>query len=209
MNGNNARENSKHGHVFRPGPFHRHRAYWLDGAKLHWRIGNQAGHLPLSDISALRLYLPEGGNAVTAQCVLVGKSGHRHKISDRYWWRWTLQERHRFGHHERRTATFRGLTFTLARRLKKANSNAIFELGPGRSEWIATCIVGVLAVAIIAGGGALMMARGVFSLPAAAFMGLALLYLPLLWPVIRSGGPQPFDPETLHIANAPADEAGG
>lgn len=43
---------------------------------------------------------------------------------------------------------------------------------------------GVLAVSIIA-GGALMMVRGVFSLPAAAFMGLAFLYLPLHWPVIR------------------------
>ena len=80
--------------------------------------------------------------------------------------------------------------------------------GPGRNEWIATCIVGVLAMSIIAGGGTLMMARGVFSLPAAALIGLALLYLPLLWQVIRSGGPQPFDPEILHNANAPSDEAG-
>ena len=54
-----------------------------------------------------------------------------------------------------------------------------------------------------------MMARGVFSLPVAAFMGLALLYLPLLWPVIRSRGLQPFDPDTLHDANTPPDEAGG
>lgn len=204
----NVQENSRHGHVFRPGPFHKSRAYWLDGAILHWRIGDDEDHVPLSDIAAMRLYLPDGGDAVTAQCVLVENNGRRHRISDRYWWRWTRDERHRFGRHQRRTATFCGLSYTLARRLVKANPQAVCQTGPGRGEWIATCMVAIFALLVVLGGLGLMLKSGEFSLVAAAFMGLAILYLPLLWPVIRSGGPKPLDPETLHFATPPPDRAG-
>lgn len=192
-----AKENSRYGHVFRPGPFHKSRAYWLDGAILHWRIGDHADHVALDDIAAMRLYLPAGGEAVTAQCVIVENNGRRHRISDRYWWRWTREERHRFGRHQRRTDTFRGLVCTLARRLVKANPQAVCQTGPGRGIWIASCLVASFALVIVLAGAGLMLKRGEFSLVAAAFTGVAILYLPLLWPVIRSGGPKPLDPETL------------
>jgi len=45
-----------------------------------------------------------------------------------------------------------------------------------------------------------MIAEGEFHIAAAAYMALALFQLPLLWPVIRTGGPRPLDPQSLHDA---------
>lgn len=192
------RENSRHGHVFRPGPLRAQQAWWLEGHVLHWKRGQKTGHIPLGEIASMRLHLPAGGAAATAQCELTEVSGRRHRITDRYWFRWTPEERHRFGRHERHEATFRGLTFTLARRLAQARPQAQILAGPGRGEWIATCIVAALAIAILTGGAGLMTAAGRVSLPALAFMAVCALYLPVLWPVVRSGGPRPLDPATLH-----------
>lgn len=200
----NAREMSRHGHVFRPGPFHRRRAYWLNGAVLHWRIGTSEGHVALTDIASMRLN-PAEGTGAASRCVLVERTGRVHKFSDIYWPRWTKQERSHWGRLQRRDATFRGLTFTLARRLKTANPEALIETGPGRGEWLATCIVAALAAAIVIMGIALMVIHSRFEPAAAAFMALAAIYLPMLWPVIRSGGPKPLDPQTLHNANPPPD----
>ena len=200
----NARELSQHGHVFRPGPFHRCRAYWLDGAVLHWRIGSVEGHVQLSEIASMRLNLADGTGSA-ARCVLVEKTGRVHKLCDRYWPRWTQEERRYGGRLQRRDTTFRALTFTLARRLKKANPDAVIQTGPGRGEWLATCIVAALAVVIIVGGTGLMIAEGRIHFVAIAFMALAAIYLPMLWPVIRSGGPQSLDHASLHNANPPPD----
>lgn len=200
-----AREQSRHAHVFRPGPFHRRRAWWLDGAVLHWRIGSGEGHVQLADIVSMRLDLAEGTGSA-ARCVLVEKTGRVHRLRDRYWPRWTREERRYWGRLQRRNATFRALTFTLARRLKDANPDAVIETGPGRGEWTATCLVAALAVVIILGGAGLMVAQGRIHFAALAFMALAAVYLPLLWLVIRSGGPRPLDTATLHNAD-PAPDA--
>ncbi|WP_186396633.1 hypothetical protein [Stappia sp. TSB10GB4] len=199
-----ALEQSQHGHVFRPGRLRRQRAYWLDGAVLHWRIGSREGHVALTDIASLRLNLPATPR-LAASCVLVEKTGRVHKLSDIYWPRWTREERPYWGRLQRREATFRALTFTLARRLNKANPDAILETGPGRAEWLATCVVALLAAAIVIVGIALMVVHGRFEPAAAAFMAVAAIYLPVLWPVIRSGGPKPLHPDTLHNANPPPD----
>mgnify|MGYP007078756602 FL=1 len=199
-----AREHSRHGHAFRPGPFHKRRAYWLDGGVLHWRIGSREGHAHLADIASMRLNLTEGTGAA-ARCVLVEKSGRTHKLSDIYWPRWTRNERHQWGRLQRREATFRALTSTLARRFRKANPDAVLETGPTRTEWISTCIVAALAVSIVIGGAALMVVHARFEPAAAAFMALAAVCLPMLWPIIRSGGPKPLNPDTLHNANPPPD----
>lgn len=199
-----AREESRHGHAFRPGPLHRHRAYWLDGAVLHWRIGSVEGQVQLSEIASMRLDLADG-TASAARCVLIEKTGRIHKLCDRYWPRWTQEERRCWGRLQRRNATFRSLTFALAGRLKKANPDAVLETGPGRGEWIATCIVAALAVVIILGGAGLMITQGRIHFAVLAFMALAAIYLPMLWPVIRSGGPRPLDPATLRDANAAPD----
>ncbi|WP_071797458.1 hypothetical protein [Natronohydrobacter thiooxidans] len=200
----NAREQSQHGHVFRPGPFHRRRAYWLDGAVLQWRIGSSEGHVALTDIASMRLNLAEGTGAAS-RCLLVERTGRTHKLSDIYWPRWTKDERRYWGRLQRRDATFRGLTFTLARRLKKANPDAVLQTGPSRAEWLATCVVALLAAAIVIGGFVLIVVHRRFEPAAAAFMALAATYVPMLWPIIRSGGPMPFDPETLHNAAPPPE----
>lgn len=204
-----AGETGRHGHVFRPGPFHRRRAYWLDGGVLHWRIGaGPGGHVAVGDIAAMRLNLAEGTGGA-ARCVLVERSGRVHRICDRYWPGWTRAERHAWGRLQRRNATFRALTLTLARRLHRANPSADFRIGPSRTEWIATCVVAALCVAVLAGGLALMIASGSFDLAALAFMGMAAVYLPMLWPVIRSGGPRPADPATVQDDRTPRKRPGG
>lgn len=191
-----ARENSRLGHVYRPGPFHRRRAYWLDGEALHWQIGRASGHVALRDIAGLRLDLTPGAG----RCVLVESSGRRHRLSDRCWPGSTVPERHLWGRMERHETTFRGLSVTLARRLARINPQAAIETGPGRFEWIATCLVALLVLGIVLGGGGLMLAQGAVHLGALAFMALALVNLPMLWPVVRSGGPQRLDPAMLGVA---------
>lgn len=192
-------DTGQHGHVFRPGPFHRRRALRLDGAVLHWQVGGQRRTLRLADIAAMRLDLA-GGAGHAARCVLVERSGRIHRICDRYWPQWTKGERRHWGRRQRHDETFRALTFALARRLAAANPRAIITKGPGRGEWVASCIVAVLALALIIGGVGLMLAQGRYPLSALAFIGMVALYLPLLWSVIRSGGPQPLDPDSLDDA---------
>lgn len=204
----NTHESSKRGHVFRPGPFHRRRAYWLNGAVLHWRVGSEEGYTPLAEIESMRLYLPEGAN-LSGRCVLVDKTDRVHKLCDRYWPRLTKTEWRSWGRLQRREATFRNLTCTLARRLGKENPEAVIEQGPGRTEWILSCIVGLVAMAVVIAGAILMSIYGQFPVAVIGFMALAATQLPLLWPVIRSGGPKPLDPETLHNANPPPGWADG
>lgn len=183
-------------HVFRPGPFHQRRAYWLDGAALHWRIGSDTGQVPLADIASMRLNLP-AGLGTSARCVLVERGGKVHRLCDRYWPRWTKGERRYWGRLRLHADTFRALTFPLARQLQKANPEAVLLTGPGRGEWIATWLLAVLALAIVIGGAAMMIVSRRFAPAAAAFMALLVLYLPMLWPILRSGGPQPLDPRSL------------
>src|SRR5690606_41229797 len=99
-----------------------------------------------------------------------------------------------------RVGPFPALPFTLRRGLKQASPDAAIQTGPARGEWLATCIVAAFAVAIVIGGAALMVVHSRFAPAATAFMALAAIYLPMIWPVIRSGGPKPLDPETLHNA---------
>lgn len=193
-------ENSQHGHVFRRWPFHRRRAYWLNGNELHWRIGSRQDHVSLTDVVALRLHIQAGGN-IAEECVLRESSGRVHKLSDIYWPRLTREEWRKWGRVERCNPSFRALTFTLARRLKKANPSAILKQGPGRTEWVATLIVALAGVAVILTGAILMIVNRQLSLAALCFMGVVAVQLPLIWPIIRSGGPRPLDPDTLHDAD--------
>lgn len=189
-----AQEHGPQGHVFRPGPFHPRRAYSLEGAALHWRIGSRQGQVLLSDIAAMRLHMP-ANPAMVGRCVVVETSGRRHRLCDREWSRWAKAER--------RDATFRGLAFSLARRLGQANPHAILETGPSRGEWLASCAVAALGFAIVLGGVGLMVLQSRFEPAAVAFIGLAAVQLPLLWPVIRSGGPKRLDLDTLPEAGPP------
>lgn len=192
-------------HVFRPGPFRAVRAYWLDGDALHWRSGTRKGQVALRDIASLRLNLVPETAEHSSRCEIVERSGQRHHITDRYWLRRGTGGKWRPGAHERRTASFAGLVFPLARELARRNPEAVLLAGPGRGEWLTNIVVGAGAVAILLGGAALMLARGAVSWPVLAFLALVAVYLPMLWPAIRSGGPRPLDPESLPRAGAPGD----
>jgi hypothetical protein len=185
-----AGENSRLGHVFRSWPWQRERAVWLDSAVLHWRVGERVTRLPLTEIAVMRLNLPSG-EVSAGHCVLVDRAGRVHRFDDRFW--------PRLGKVQLRRATFRGLTFTLARRLAQVNPEAVILQGPGRGEWLASCLVALAVVAVVVVGAGLMLAEGRFVPAVVAFMGLAAVSLPFLWPVIRSGGPRPLDPATLDL----------
>lgn len=200
--GPSAFECGRFGHVFRPGPFSRCRAYWLDGHVLHWRIGADQGHVPLSALASLRVNLP-ACPGLAAGCVLTEKGGRFHRLSARHWPRWTEAERHAWGRMRRHEATFRNLTHMLARRLARANRAATIETGPSLAEWIATVLLALLSLGVIGGSLALGLAEGRIGVQVAACAGLAAVNLPLLWPTIRTGGPRPIDPESLRPEPAP------
>lgn len=128
-----ARENSRLGHLFRPSPFSRDRAYWLDGHVLRWRRGVESGWLSLSDVTLVNVTLPPAGRG-TARCTLRTADGCVHRFSDNYWFGWNGVERHRWGLREHRRATFLGLTAALARRVRKANPDATLRYGPGKGR---------------------------------------------------------------------------
>lgn len=127
------RENSRLGHLFRPSPFSRDRAYWLDGHVLRWRSGFDSGRLNLSDVASVQLILPPAGHG-TARCILRTAEGRLHRFSDDYWFGWNRVERHRWGTREHRRGTFLGLVAALARRARKANPAVALTCGPGRGR---------------------------------------------------------------------------
>lgn len=188
-----ASENSQHGHVFRPALLRCQRAYWLHGDVLRWRIGAREGQVQLRDIASVRLQFSGPGQ----RCVVVERTGRTHALSDHHWVRW--------GRYERREASFQALVFTLARRVRKLAPEAVLLFGPSRAEWIGTWIVAVLALGLLLLGIGLMVAHGRFEPAAAAFLGMLACTLPPVWPVLRSGGPKPLDPATLHAADAQPD----
>ncbi|WP_157532739.1 hypothetical protein [Hyphomonas polymorpha] len=128
-----ARENSRLGHLFRPSPFSRDRAYWLDGHMLHWRNGVEGGRMSLSEVTCVQVILPPARYG-TARCTIRTEEGTLHRFSDDYWFGWTGAERHRWGVREHRRASFLGLVTALARRARKANPAVTLRFGPGRGR---------------------------------------------------------------------------
>lgn len=127
------RENSRLGHLFRPSPFSRDRAYWLDGHVLHWRSGVEGGRMSLSEVKSVRVILPPAGQG-TARCIIRTAEGGWHRFSDDYWFGWNRVERHRWGTREHRRGSFLGLVAALARRARKANPAVALTYGPGRGR---------------------------------------------------------------------------
>lgn len=168
-------------HVFRPALLRRRRAYWLDGDVLRWRIGAREGQLSLRDIASVRLQL----FGPAERCVVVEKTGRTHALTDHHWLGWWRMER--------RVASFRALAFALARRVKEVAPEAAMISGPSRAEWISSWIMGAAAAGLVFVGVGLMVAHRRFDPAAAIFVGMAVTTLPLLVPVLRSGGPKPLD----------------
>ena len=127
------RENSRLGHLFRPSPFSRDRAHWLDGHVLRWRSGVESGALNLSEVASVQLILPPAGHG-TARCILRTAEGSLRRFSDDYWFGWNRVERHRWGTREHRRGSFLGLVAALARRARKANPAVVLTYGPGRGR---------------------------------------------------------------------------
>lgn len=127
------RENSRLGHLFRPSPFSRDRAYWLDGHMLHWRSGVEGGRMNLSEVACVQVILPPPGRG-TARCIIRTAEGTLHRFSDDYWFGWNGVDRHRWGVREHRRASFLGLVAALVRRARKANPAVALRFGPGRGR---------------------------------------------------------------------------
>jgi len=110
-----AQEFSKYGHVFRPSPFRKKQAFWLNGDILHWRDNHHKGHVALSEITDLIVYERFGANV----CRLTDNKGRRHYISERYWFGWEAGEKRRFGTSELHGPTFASLVSAIRWRLRK------------------------------------------------------------------------------------------
>ncbi|NKX45348.1 hypothetical protein [Roseicyclus persicicus] len=183
-------------HEVRPGRLAAPRCWWLSDDGLHWTAGGRAGHLPLSAIATIRLRLSPDGAQRPSVCVLTERSGRRHRITDAHWPRRSEGGAPAAGP-RRRGDSFRALVGALARRLADEVPAARLLQGAGWGEWIGTAVVTAASLAILVAGVWLMWREGRVSWAALAFLGVVALNLPLLWPVLRAGGPRPLGRATL------------
>jgi len=173
--------------------FQRPTSWALSENSLHWHMGNNEVQLSLADITSLRINFHGHGEKQFWLCALEDSAGNRYTIRNRHWGR----AYRIFPAKKTNTASFLALVFPLAKRLKSLNPNAIICEGPSRFEWLISCATAATAIAMAISAAGLMVHQGTVHYPVITFTALSLLYLPMLWPVIKSRGPTPLDPDAL------------
>jgi len=158
----------------------------FEGEHISWRAGRRSGVIALADIASVRVNLAPAGARHASVCRIRTKAGSGLTVTDLY-----AKGPGRF---ERRTEAFDAFTNALIAALASANPAARLLTGPSVGVWIASLIVLAAGLAVSALGAWLMISQGRAAWPALAFMAAALVQLPLLWPVVRSGGPKPLQP---------------
>ena len=93
--------------------------------------------------------------------------------------------------------SFRRLVFTLIRGLQERNPAIVLTQGVSQIEWISSVVIAMLAIAIVLVGVVLMLLHQTVAWAALAFMGAVLVYLPMLWSVIRHGRPKPLQVDNI------------
>ncbi|MCH8488360.1 MAG: hypothetical protein LAT81_00340 [Oceanicaulis sp.] len=183
-------------HEFQPGPLSSRRSYQLERDGVAWRIGRRSGRIAFSDIASVRLNLTPAASQFHSACVITGRSGRRHTITEAYKPRF-------FGDATKRTESFMAFTRALLTAVPAANPAVELGAGPSRSEWITAVIVLTVIAATIAGGIVIMAIHGRIVWSALAFMGVLLTLAPGFWGMARSGGPKPLDPAAWLAGHSP------
>ncbi|AWB32759.1 hypothetical protein [Orrella marina] len=195
----NPKTSIEHLHVVRSGIFRSVRRYWLEGEFFCWSDadGQNAQSVSLADVSSLRIQSRTAGMQSQALCYLTEKSGRRHLITDLHWQSRAERKESAGARHALRSLSYWELVSTIIRRLRLANPDALYLKGPSKIEWISTIVVAIASVLIVVIGLYLMISEQTYPFHVIGFIAMAAVYLPLLWPTIESGGPKPFDPESI------------
>ena len=173
-------------YCFRPRLFGRVRYVYLQQQSLIVDDKAKMLRLELSDIIALRVYQHGYAKRQVWECEITHASGQQIKLSNRHW----NLSKGRLPQLTLHTKHFFELLHRLLEGLRQINPQALYYIGPSMTEWALTCIVGVSALAVAVVGAALMWREQKVALPGLAFIALSLVYLPMLWPVMRSSGPK-------------------
>lgn len=177
-------------HAVRPRPFAKRRTFWLDDDTLYWTIGNRTHRLRLTDIESIRIHFPGGSLEVAAQCVIKDQSGLTHSIGDRHWYEPGTRPPGAPRRFERRTATFVALLKAVTARLKTIHPNVKLLQGPTWLQWGVSSILGLLAIGMFVTGLYFIVESGEWNTSAFIYMLMAVIYMPFLWPTIRTRGPR-------------------
>lgn len=181
----------------RPSPWRAIRRYWIEGRKLCWDQGGLRGNTPLESLRQLRLHRSPAGGREMVRCTLVTDTGEKHLLLNHHWqYRCPKGGGFSPGYRDQGEA-FDTFVAHLLERMARHAGKATYLQGPGRGEWITSIAMFAAALVLLAGGLALIMLSGQFTLAPLAFMLVIALFLPVLWPIVRSGGPQPLDRRTL------------
>lgn len=201
MNADHATDSTpiEHVHTAKSGLLKPVRRFWLEGEFLCWsdQNGKNSQKVSLADIATVRIQSRAANMQTAALCYLTEKSGRKHFISDLHWQSRAEGKASGGGRFALRSQSYWALVSTLIRRLRLVNPDAQFLQGPSKFEWVSTIVVGIASILVFVIGLYLMISEDTYPFHVIGFMALALVYLPLLWPIIRSGGPKPFDPESI------------
>ena len=184
-------------YTHRPAPWRGIRRYWIEGRKLLWDKGGLRGEIPLDSIRQLRMHRSPTAGREMVRCTLITDSGQKHPLLNHHWqYRCPTGGGFSPGYRDQNEAfdTFVG---HLLQRLARHAGRITYLEGPGRVEWLASTAMFAVAIVLLIGGLALIVLSGQSPLAPLAFMAVIGLYLPVLWPIVRSGGPRPLDPASL------------
>lgn len=184
-------------YTHRPAPWRGVRRYWIEGRKLCWNQGGVRGEVPLEDIRQLRLHRSPSHGRDMVRCTLRTARGEEHRLLNHHWqYRCPTGGGFSPGYRDQSEAFDTFLAHLLQRLARHAGRVTYLE-GPGRVEWIASTAMFAVAVLLLVGGLALTVLSEQSPLAPLAIMAVIALYLPVLWPIVRSGGPRPLDPASL------------
>lgn len=184
-------------YTHRPAPWRGIRRYWIEGRKLCWDKAGLRGEIPLDRIRQLRMHRSPAGGRTMIRCTLVTDTADKHLLLNHSWqYRCPIGGGFSPGYRDQSEAFDVFLTHLLQRLARHAGKVTYLD-GPGRLEWIASTAMFAVAILLLVGGLALIALSGQFVLAPLAFMAVIALYLPVLWPIVRSGGPRPLDPASL------------
>lgn len=189
----------EHLHVVKSGFFRSTRRQWLEGEYFCWsdEDGMNVQRVSLADMVSLRIQSQPAGTGHRTLCYLTEKSGRKHLITDLHWQSSAERKESGGARHVLRSQSCWKLISAIVKRLRLANPDALFLKGPGKFEWIFTIVVAVASVSIVVLGLYLMVSQQNYPFHIIGFIAMVAVYLPLLWPIIQSGGPKPFDPESI------------
>ncbi|MCH8490571.1 MAG: hypothetical protein LAT81_11670 [Oceanicaulis sp.] len=184
-----AREYSRLAHSVRPWPIARTLHVWLDSGQLWRRRGNHGAEqsIDLHDVTRFHVGDPELGLLAGAR--IETRQGVVFRLPARHW---------RMPNLHQHADSYGRLTAALARRIARANPDAVMTRGVTRRTQTAVLIGLGAYLAMSLGWVAWLAVMGGFrALDGLILLALGAIQLRYFWPVITADGPETINPDTL------------